>query len=64
MMIFNLRVRSNYCYERHIRITDPEVVKEQVPIAGNAQFEVVANCNYMIIGVEDALQNNISGKWH
>ena len=64
MMIFNLRVRWNYCYERHFRITDPEVVREQVPIAGNAQFEVVANGNYMIMGVEDALQNNISGKWH
>jgi hypothetical protein len=60
MMIFSLRVGWNYCYEKHIRISGLEVVKEQVPIAGNAQF----NGSYMILGVEDALQNNIFGEWH
>jgi hypothetical protein len=64
MMIFDLRVGWNYCYDSHIRISDLEVVIAQVPITDNDQFEVVANDNYMNMGVEDALQNNISGEWH
>ncbi|HJU78602.1 MAG TPA: hypothetical protein VJ599_03435 [Nitrososphaeraceae archaeon] len=54
----------NNCYDGHFRISDLEVIIEREPIDGNAQFEVVAKGNHLIMGVEDALQNKISGAWH
>lgn len=57
-------VGMNNCYDGHFRISDLEVIIEREPIDGNAQFEVVAKGNHLIMGVEDALQNKISGAWH
>lgn len=54
MIKFNVCVGWNNCYDRHFRITNIEVVIEQVPIDGNAQSKVVGNGNQMII----------SGEWH
>jgi hypothetical protein len=63
MKLFNASVGWNNCYNRHFRISDPEVIIEKVPIAGNAQSIVVGNDNKMS-RVEDALQNKIFGEWH
>lgn len=64
MKIFNVCVGWNDCYYRHFRISDPEVAIEKVSIDGNDQFVAVGNGNFMIVGVEDVLQNKISGEWH
>lgn len=45
MMKFNICVDWNNCYDRHLRISDHEVVINQVSIDGNAQSEVVGNGN-------------------
>ena len=63
MKTFNACVGWNNCYNRHFRISDPEVIIEKVPVAGNAQSIVASNDNKMA-GVEDALQNKIFGEWH
>ena len=49
MMPFTVCLCWNNCYDRYFRISDLEVVIEQVPITGNAESEVVGNVNHMII---------------
>lgn len=69
MMIFNVCVGWNNCYDRHFGTYDPEIVIEQVPIDGNAQSVVAGtvvagNCNHVITRVGYAPHTNIFGEWN
>lgn len=63
-MIFNVFEGCNNCHNRHFRTSDPETGIRYVPIDSNDQSVIVGNGNHMIMGVEDGLQNKISGEWH
>jgi hypothetical protein len=64
MMIFNVDARWNNYNNRHFGISDPEIFIKKVPIDGNDQFVVVSNCNHVITGGENALENKIFGEWY
>jgi hypothetical protein len=64
MKLFNTCVGWNNCYNKHFRISDPEVIIEKGPIGGNAQSMVAGNNDNKMTRVEDALQNKIFGEWN
>jgi hypothetical protein len=64
MVIFSVFVGSNNGHKRYFRMFDPKADIGLVRIDGNAQCIVEGNCNRIITGVENALENNISGEGH
>ena len=64
MVIFSVFVGWNNGHNRTFRKSDPEAEIGLVPIDSNAHCVVEDNGNRIIMGVKNALENNIFGEGH